>query len=337
MDNAFYRTLFDRAYENTETMLAYTRVSILIKSGHMSIKTPRWPVAILDIGSNTIRLAVYDHSNPKKAFFNEKVTCFLGHDLVRTGRLNPEAKKSAHHAVAGFMHITKALGCGSVHALATAAIRDARDGKRFVESLRRDLKAPIKIITGEQEARYSALGLLSHISDAEGMVADLGGGSLELARIGSGHVYETLTFPMGTLRLLNHGRSLPQMIEEHLEGLSDHSCANLPLYVVGGTARAIATVDSQIKDKSSKFKSYCMSRSDLLAFLKKIQKMQPDKIVREFNISPVRARALPYACLLFTQIMKKLGSSRLIITTRGLRDGYLFSLIKGQKIKKFYS
>jgi len=293
----------------------------------MSIKTTRWPVGILDIGSNTIRLAVYDLSNPKKAFFNEKVTCFLGQDLIRTGRLNPEAKKSAHHAIAGFIHITKALGCGSVHAIATAAIRDASDGKKFVDSLRRDLKTPIKIISGEQEARYSALGVLSHIRDAEGMVADLGGGSLELARIARGRVYETLTFPLGTLRLLGHGRSLPQIIEGHLEGLSLPSYAHLPLYVVGGTARAIATVDSQIKDKSGKFKSYCMSRPDLLAFLKKIHKMQTDKIVREFDISPVRARALPYACLLFTQIMKKLDSSKLIITTRGLRDGYLFSLI----------
>ncbi len=92
-------------------------------------KTPlRWPIAILDIGSNTTRLVVYDQIKTKKALFNEKIFCALGSDLDSTGRLNLHAKNCAHHAVIGFIRLTKALGCGSVHVIGTAALRDAHDG-----------------------------------------------------------------------------------------------------------------------------------------------------------------------------------------------------------------
>src|ERR1035437_9961177 len=251
----------------------------------MSIKSVRWPVAILDIGSNSVRFVVYARRNPTKPFFNEKVLCLLGRNLNRTGRLNPEGKKSARLAIGGFLQVAKALGCGSVHAIATAAIRDARDGHTFVQSMRRDLKAHIRIITADQEARYSALGVLSYIPEAEGIVADLGGGSLELAHITNGRVYETMSFPLGTLRLYGQGRGLPQVINTHMAAVPDHLCDDLPLYAVGGTGRAIAAVHSQMKGKNGKFKSYCMSRPEIMNLRKKLQKMSPVSIRSEEHTS----------------------------------------------------
>ncbi len=295
----------------------------------MRKKLLRWPIAILDIGSNTIRLVVYDHSNPKRAFFSEKVACGLGNDRSGT-RLSPEGKARARNAIAGFMLLTRALECGSVHAIATAAIRDARDGAAFVQSLRRDFKAPIKIISGVEEARYSALGVLSNISDAKGVVADLGGGSLELAVVSKGRVHQTLTFPLGTFRLSNHRRGIMKFLEGNLADLPASFCGDLPLYAVGGTGRAIANIHSQMNGKNGKFKTYSMSYSDLMDVRKKMLKIKPELIARKFDVDLIRARAVSDACLLFYDVMRRLGSSKLIITTRGLRDGYLFSLIKGQ-------
>ncbi len=164
------------------------------------------------------------------------------------------------------------------------------------------------------------------------MVADLGGGSLELAHIAGGRVHETMTLPLGTLRLQDHRRRLPQWIESQIATVSDHRFTDMPLYAVGGIGRAIATLDNQMKNKKRKYKNYCMNMSDLLTLRKIIHKVRPEKLVREFDIDVIRAQALPDACLLFVHIMKKLRSSELIITSRGLSDGYLFCLIKGYKV-----
>lgn len=292
----------------------------------------QWPIAILDIGSNTIRLTVYRHGNTKKAIFNEKVACALGQDLEKTGRLNPAAKKAAKHAIAGFNQIAHALGCQFVHAVATSAMRDARDGAAFAAALNHELRISIQIISGAQEAHYSALGVISYIPDAEGIVADLGGGSLELAAIANGRVSDTITLPLGTLRLANHKRWLQQWIKQYLAAAPDHWAQGLPIYAVGGIARTIASVHSQMHDNSGKIKSYSVERAELLALRTNMLRLRPEQIVREYSVDPIRAQALPQACLLFAQIIQHLDASKLIITTRGLTDGYLFSLMKRRKV-----
>ncbi|HTK85036.1 MAG TPA: hypothetical protein VL625_08120 [Patescibacteria group bacterium] len=287
----------------------------------------RWPVAILDIGSNSVRLVVYDRRNPGKAYFNEKVGCMLGRDLVKTGRLNPEGKKKARHAIAGFVELARAMGAPTVHAIATAAIRDAKDGRAFVKSLRKKINTPIRIISGNQEAYYSALAVLSCNPKADGVVADLGGGSLELARVNRGRVHETMSLPLGVLRMAGFGRGVARMIDEYLEVVPDEMGEDKPLYAAGGTCRAIAVVHSQLKKDGDKIKGYSMTRSQLLKLRKEMLKLRAEEIMREYNIEIGRARALPDACLLLAQAMKRLDSSKLIITTRSLRDGYLYSLM----------
>jgi exopolyphosphatase/guanosine-5'-triphosphate,3'-diphosphate pyrophosphatase len=293
----------------------------------MSKKPLRWPVAILDIGSNSVRLVVFNRENPKKPFFNEKVTCLLGKDMDKTGRLNPAGKKTARAAIAGFLQIARALGARKVHALATAAIRDARDGKAFVRSLNRDLRASIKIISGSQEARYSALGVLSCDPETKGVVADLGGGSLELARIGRGRVHEAFSLPLGTLRLHGRGRRLQRLIDKHMEDVPKSMYKAGPLHAAGGTCRAIAAVHGKINGRKSKVKGYVLSRAELMKLYKKLQKMPPERMARTLDVDKGRARTLPQACFLLAHAMSILDSSKLVITTRGLRDGYLHDVI----------
>ncbi len=296
----------------------------------MRLKSLRWPVAILDIGSNSVRLVVHKEPGAKKPLFNEKVLCLLGQDMRRTGHLNTKGKRRARHAIAGFMQIAKALGCNSVHAIATAAIRDAGDGEEFVRSIRRDLKVPIRIISGELEARYSALGILSSLPKAKGVVADLGGGSLELARIGGGRVHECMTFPLGTLRLSSPGRRLGALIGEHMEMVPESLGEDEPLYAIGGTSRALLGVFRELSGKNGPD----ISRGDLVKLHKRLEKMPLKKISQQFDIDPVRAPALAPACQLFIQVMKRLESSEMIVTSRGLRDGYLFSMVKPRALAR---
>lgn len=297
----------------------------------MGVLSLKWPIAILDIGSNTIRLSVYSEGNVKKAFFNEKVACALGQDLEKTGRLHPGAKQQAAHAIAGFIHISQALKCKSVHALATSAVRDARDGKTFIAALCQELKISIRIISGAEEAHYAALSVISHLPKAKGTVADLGGGSLELASIASGRVYGTITLPLGTLRLSDHKRRLQPWIANHLAAVPEKWGRDQPLYAVGGICRTIASVHSQMQDKPGKFKNYTMDQGELLEVGAAMQRMRPEHIVRQFSVDLIRARALPEACLLLAQVMQRIKASELVVTTRGLTDGYLFSLIKRRK------
>lgn len=145
------------------------------------------PVAVVDIGSNSVRLVIYDRLWRSPAtLFNEKSLCAIGRHMVTTGRLDEDGTEAAIAALRRFREITAALGVSRVDAVATAAVRDAKNGNEFVVRARDALGSPIKILTGEEEARLAAEGVLAAIPDADGVVGDLGGGSLELAFVSSG-------------------------------------------------------------------------------------------------------------------------------------------------------
>ena len=133
-------------------------------------------IAIIDIGSNSIRLVVYDEaSRATVALFNEKATCALGQGLETSGRLNPEGVPAAHAALGRFVALARTMEVGHLAVLATSAVREARDGPAFVAQVEKTLKIKIDVLTGEQEARLSGLGVLSGHPGAEGVMADLGG------------------------------------------------------------------------------------------------------------------------------------------------------------------
>jgi len=167
-----------------------------------SLSGGRKPVAVLDIGSNSVRLVIYNgQTRTPIPLHNEKAICALGKGLEKTGNLNADGVKMAFDAVERFVHIARSLGASDIDALATAAVRDAKDGVAFAHALEKRCDITVQVLTGKQEAKRSALGVLCGIPDAEGVVADLGGGSLELVRVGGGNMSEHTTLPLGLLRL----------------------------------------------------------------------------------------------------------------------------------------
>src|SRR3954447_8546284 len=142
-------------------------------------------IGVIDLGSNSLRLVVFERLGA--ALFplvNEKVMCGLGRGIASTGRLNPDGIAVALVNLRRFVAFARAIGVGHLTVLATAAVRDARDGKSFAAEVERQCQVPVKIIDGAEEARLSAAGVLAGIPDADGIAADLGGGSIELVRVG---------------------------------------------------------------------------------------------------------------------------------------------------------
>jgi exopolyphosphatase/guanosine-5'-triphosphate,3'-diphosphate pyrophosphatase len=204
------------------------------------------PHGVIDIGSNSIRMVIFDElSRSPEQLFNERVTTLLGRELASTGNLSSEGAELALEAVARFRVIAAQYEVADLTAVATAASRDAKNGLEFIAEAEAVLGQSIHVVPGPEEGRISAMGVLAGIPDACGLMGDLGGGSLELTRIGSGAIHETTSFKLGVLRLSElfgedaskirkavrkAVRELPFL--KHVEGAS--------LYTVGGLWRNVA-------------------------------------------------------------------------------------------------
>jgi len=184
------------------------------------------PRAVIDIGSNSLRLVVYvGPARLPRVVLNEKVSANLGRSLSIDGQLPTKAMETALRGLSRFARLTGAMGVGSVRTVATAAVREAGNGAAFLERVRA-LGLDPELLSGEEEASASALGLVSAFPDADGIVGDLGGGSLELVEVSGREAGRGASFPVGTLRLpalrakgpRAFGRRLSAMLDAEWKG-----------------------------------------------------------------------------------------------------------------------
>ena len=232
-------------------------------------KPPKYrPVAVVDIGSNSVRLVVYDglRRSPTPVF-NEKILCGLGRGVALTGRLGEEGVVRALAALRRFRAVARQIGAKQVFAVATAAAREASNGADFIDLAEAAIGVNIDVLTGKEEARYAALGTIAGIPGADGVAGDLGGGSLELVDIKDGKLRDGITLPLGPLRLIDmSGGSIAKAskivdeyfakakILDHLKGRS--------FYAVGGTWRNLARLHmAQNKYPLHVLHHYTMTRS----------------------------------------------------------------------------
>src|ERR1700710_2073913 len=156
------------------------------------------PVAIIDIGSNSVRLVVYSGAKRiPSVIFNEKVLAGLGREI---GEIGEGAQARALAALDRFRLLIRQLGVVRTRVVATAAVREASNGDAFLTRVRRLGSSP-RILSGEEEGKRAGQGVLSAIPDADGIVGDLGGGSLELVEVKKGEIRDRASFPLGVLRV----------------------------------------------------------------------------------------------------------------------------------------
>src|SRR5918998_5198028 len=175
------------------------------------------PVAIVDIGSNSIRLVVYDGLDRiPSVIFNEKVMAGLGESLSQSGALSEASQDRAVAALRRFALLAKQMGVKRARVVATAAVRDASNGAAFLKRVRATGFKP-EVLSGEQEAMMAGQGVLSGIPEADGIVGDLGGGSLELVDVADGTVRNKASLPFGVLRLDGAGAKGEKAVQKELQ------------------------------------------------------------------------------------------------------------------------
>ncbi|MDR6291570.1 exopolyphosphatase/guanosine-5'-triphosphate,3'-diphosphate pyrophosphatase [Inquilinus ginsengisoli] len=289
-------------------------------------------VGVIDIGSNSIRLVVYDRvTRSPVPIFNEKVMCGLGRGLGQSRRMAPDAVALAVDNLARFTRLLEGMGVDRVDVLATAAVREAEDGADFVAEVERRCGLPITIISGVEEARLSALGVISGIRDVDGVMGDLGGGSLELVGLDHGDIGEQVTLPLGPFRLMDEtgarkeARSVVQDTLAQQGWLSRYSGRSF--YPVGGAWRAIAKLYMERENHPLHIiHQYTVPTAAMTDFVGLVAK-QSKGALSGASISRRRVEMLPMAALVLEGVLKALRPARIVFSALGLREGHLFDLL----------
>jgi len=285
--------------------------------------------AVIDIGSNTVRLVIYGvPPRAPEVLWNEKVSPRLGRDLEKTGAMPAAAMDEALAALARYVLIIREHGIGHVEAVATAAPRDATNGAAFVDRVR-ELGLDVRVLSGEEEARASAWGAIGAFPGAGGMVADLGGGSLELVAVSGGECGAATSLPLGTLRL--PALRAAGKLERRLTRLLDRAHPNIlgekgqPLYMIGGTWRAFASyamrrMDHPLTDPHG----FMLDPPQAADLAHDLMASEPAQLAKLRGISAMRAEKLPDAAALLFALLDHLRPGRLIFSSWGLREGLHF-------------
>ncbi len=285
--------------------------------------------AIIDIGSNSVRLVVYN--GPARApatVFNEKVSAGLGQGLGDGGKLNAKAVRQALRALERFRAVTSAMGLTDIRTVATAAVRDASDGSEFLARIR-EIGLDVELLTGEAEATASGLGVASAFPHADGIVGDLGGGSLELVRIREGEVSAPVSLPLGVLRLPAVRTKARGALDRHVGKLIARSGwaggeRGLPFYLVGGSWRALARLHMYLTDYPLPvLHNYAMPPEAAVRLSRALGRMDRKRL-KAIDVLPTgRIPALGDAAALLTTLTRRLQSRALIVSAFGLREGLL--------------
>lgn len=287
-------------------------------------------VGTIDVGSNSVRLVVFDGAARSPAyFFNEKVMAGLGAGVSQTGRLNPEGRRRALAAIKRFAILAKEMDVTPMTAVATAAVRDAEDGPEFCEEVRRETGISLWVASGEEEARLSAQGVFLGWPRARGLMCDIGGSSLELAELGDGVVGRRVTSELGPLKLMDvkggrKGRK--KLIDETIDGLrTEIDGAYKTLFLVGGSWRAIARLDMERRGYPLKvLHEYRMSSGSLLRTIKWIHGKDVAELRSITGNSEARMRLVPIAAQVLKSLLQRFRPERIATSSYGIREGLLY-------------
>ena len=291
---------------------------------------------IIDIGSNTVRLVVYGGSpRAPTVLLNEKITARLGRDIASTGKLADEAIELAMRGLRRFVLLLDDLRIENVDTVATAAVRDATNGPDFIKELRKLGLSP-RVISGEEEAKLSASGVAGAFPGARGVVADLGGGSLELVDLEDGETSNAVTLPLGALRLPDYrvkgdkdGSKMRSALEKALkDGIGKRKSLDT-LYLVGGTWRAMAVYAMQVNGHPlSDPHGLEVSAKQARYITEALRLEAPEDLKSRKRISSMRAEKLPDAAILSQALQETLSPKRIVFSSWGLREGLVYNSLE---------
>ncbi len=285
-------------------------------------------IAIIDLGSNSVRMVVYD--NPNRAMmpiFNEKAVCALARGLEQTGRLNPKGVIQARSAFRRYLKLCELMKVNEISIMATAAVREASDGAEFVSELESLHHVKINTISGEDEAKYAGMGVLYSIANANGIVADLGGGSLEIIAINNSELKNPVSLPLGHFRLIEVANNNIQNAEtimgrslSELAVLSLNSGANL--YAVGGGFRSLAKVHMSKHNYPLRIlHNYEVLSESMLELCNFISRRTPEQLRKIAGLNNDRIETIAYTSSVMASLINVMRPAKIIFSAYGLREG----------------
>lgn len=287
-------------------------------------------VGVVDVGSNSVRMVVFDGAARSPAYFyNEKIMCGLGKGLAETGRLNPAGRSRALAALKRFSLLADGMGISPLTVVATAATREAADGPDFQADVLRETGLKLWVINGDEEARLSAQGVLLGWPEAQGIVCDMGGNSMELARIGGGKVGKRVSTQLGPFRLLQvEGGAVKR--RTHIDNVLKDVQADLKstgerIYLVGGSWRVIARLDMDRRNYPlTVLHEYRMTPKGLLDTLDWIAANDLTMLRARTGTSSERMELVPQACEVLREMIAVFKPSEIDISAYGIREGLLY-------------
>lgn len=291
-------------------------------------------IAVIDIGSNSVRMVVFKglRRNPK-IIFNERVLCGLGKQVSSHGKMGEDAMIMALSTLKRFALLCNDMKVDVVDAFATAAVRDATNGKAFTALIKSNCGINVRTISGVDEAKYSAYGVISGFQNATGIVGDLGGGSLELINIENDKIIDRVTLPIGPMRLLAENSAISQeqiaYISEQLNSVPWLKAGEgKSFFMVGGAWRSLTRLYLNTDNYPLKvLQGYTVAANKMIEFSANIATKSPSDIERLAKISKRRMPLLPTAALVLHKVLEHSGCTEVISSDNGIREGILYKML----------
>jgi exopolyphosphatase/guanosine-5'-triphosphate,3'-diphosphate pyrophosphatase len=295
------------------------------------------PIATIDIGSNSVRLVAYEGlTRAPTPLYNEKVLCGLGRNVATTGRLDQGAVDRALRALGRFRLLCRTMNVGELHVLATAAARDATNGEGFLQAAADACGAPVELLSGAREAELSALGVISGFYQPDGIVGDLGGGSLELIDIAGDAVGAGTSLRLGGLALQDLSGNSPKkarrIVREQLERAQQlQRLKGRTFYAVGGTWRALARLhQADLGYPLRVTHGYRVDPEAGLRFLSLVEEADAGSLKEIDTISEARRPLLAYGAIVLEEIIRAGRPDDIAISVLGVREGMLYEMLDPQ-------
>lgn len=288
-------------------------------------------IAVIDIGSNSIRMVLFRlEGRALFPMFNEKTMAGLGRGAGETGLLNPEGVAAAIRTLKRFRTLLDAKQVTERHAVATAAVRATTDGPAFVERVREECGLEIRVLSGEEEGRLSAAGVVAGMGDCDGVTGDLGGSSLELTRISGRELGPAISLQVGPLAILkdtSDQEALRKAIDDALRNAEPVFQGSGPVfYAVGGAWRAFAHLAMAGEDHPLHvLHQFELSRDDVFKYADFAAAQSESSLSSTPGVSSKRAAMLPYAAQLLRRVMKLGKFERVVFSANGLREGVIYA------------
>lgn len=295
-------------------------------------------IGIVDIGSNSVRFVVFDGlSRTVHTLHNEKTICSIGRDLGATGLLHKEGVELALESLRRYRLLAEKLGVTLREAVATAAARDALNGPDFVKRAEAAWGAPVRVLAGTEEAKLAGEGVIAAIPDADGLTADLGGGSLDMVTVKGGRTGEAVSMPFGPLRLIDLSKGdydkTRQLVDYELsKWLPLRALDGKTLYLVGGIWRSVARVDMLREEYPLHIlQSYAIPYTRAVELAGVLAKQGRKSLENLAAVSKRRMELLPYGAIVLQRLLTAAKFKEVVVSANGVREGLVFSRLSAEE------